>query len=280
MSASKNSDLATRKVGVCRARGTAELVQESDLVAVEEPLEIRVKGESIAVTMRTPGHDAELGAGFLFTEGLIRTRADIAEIAHCQRGDVPQRENILNVFLSPRAAADFQPPNARGPVNVSCGLCGKTSIEAIHQHFPPLENAVAVAASLLLQLPAKLATAQLTFSQTGGLHAAGLFTLNGELIAAREDIGRHNAVDKVIGYALMTGLLPLDASILLVSGRASFEIMQKALAARIPVVAAVSAPSSLAIEFARESNQTLVGFLRNETMNFYTGFPNPFPINS
>jgi FdhD protein len=272
MSASKKSDSSIREVSLYRVHGTGEAVRQSDVVAVEEPLEIRVKGEAVAVTMRTPGHDAELAAGFLFTEGLIRARADIIEIAHCQRGDVPQRDNILNVFLSARAAADFQPPAARGPVNVSCGLCGKTSIEAIHQHFPPLENTVSISADLLLQLPARLAAAQPTFTRTGGLHAAGLFTIDGELLAAREDIGRHNAVDKVLGHALMTGLLPLAASILLVSGRASFEILQKALAARIPVIAAVSAPSSLAVEFARDSNQTLIGFLRGETMNFYTGF--------
>lgn len=246
---------------------------EEDAVAVEEPLEIRVKGEAIAVTMRTPGNDAELAAGFLFTEGLIHAAEDILAIEHCPYGDVPNRDNILNVFLSPPAAAAFKPPAPRGPVNVSCGLCGKDSIDAVHQHFPPLEKMLSLDAELLAELPVRLAAAQSAFMLTGGLHAAGLFTLQGELRVAREDIGRHNAVDKVIGHALMAGWLPLDSGILLVSGRASFEILQKALAARIPVVAAVSAPSSLAVTFALESNQTLVGFLREQTMNFYTGHP-------
>lgn len=248
-----------------------ESVGKIDLVAVEEPLEIRVRGEAVAVTMRTPGHDAELAAGFLFTEGLVRRREEIVEIAHCQRGGILHRDNILNVFLSTAASAKFQPPAARGPVNASCGLCGKTSIESVHQHFAPLEKTPPVFLSVLAELPARLAKAQPAFAKTGGLHAAGLFTLDGKLLAVREDIGRHNAVDKVIGRALLKRELPLSACILFVSGRTSFEILQKALAARIPIVASVSAPSSLAVEFARESRQTLVGFLRGRRMNIYAG---------
>lgn len=270
MSASKKSDTTAREVTVRRVHITGETRERPDLVAVEEPLEIRVKGESVAVTMRTPGHDAELAAGFLFTEGLVRAPGDIVLLEHCRRGDVPHRENILDVFLSAPAAACFQPPSARGPVNVSCGLCGKTSIQAVHQDFPVLEKRLEVAPNLLAQLPAKLSKAQATFERTGGLHAAGLFTKEGELLVVREDIGRHNAVDKIIGHALLAGWLPLENHILLVSGRTSFEILQKALAARIPVIAGISAPSSLAVEFAQESGQTLIGFLRGETMNFYT----------
>ena len=243
---------------------------EEDATAVEEPLEIRVRGRSIAITMRTPGHDDELAAGFLITENLIHQRRDITEIAHCREGEAAQLGNTLNVFLSPEVEVDFAQLTRHFFTSSSCGLCGKASIESIHQHFPVINCDATLSPKTLSGLPDKLRTAQPTFDQTGGLHAAGIFSLEGHLIAGREDIGRHNAVDKVIGYAFLDQR-DLSQSILLVSGRASFEIMQKALAARIPIIAAVSAPSSLAVEFASESCQTLVGFLRDETMNIYTG---------
>lgn len=243
-----------------------------DTVAVEEPLEIRVRGQSVAVTMRTPGHDEDLAAGFLFTEGLIHTAADVTGIAHCRSAPLEARPNIVNVFLAADAAVDPGRMRRNFYASSSCGICGKASIEMVQQHFPPLEDAPSVFPfELLKRLPERLRAAQSNFTRTGGSHAAAVFDWNGNLVAAREDVGRHNAVDKVIGHALRHGLLPLDRHLLLVSGRASFEILQKALAARLPVVASVSAPSSLAVAFARESGQTLVGFLRGDTMNVYSG---------
>jgi FdhD protein len=242
--------------------------RRADYLAKEEPLEIRVRGRSVAVTMRTPGHDQELAAGFLLTEGLIKKRNDVVEIASCPQGATP--ENTLNVFLSRGLEVDFEKLTRHVFAASSCGLCGKASIEAVHQHFPPVDSAVSIKTEMLIQLPERLRAAQKTFAQTGGLHAAAVFDLKGKLIVLREDVGRHNAVDKVIGYGFLTRRLPFDTHILLVSGRASFEIMQKALAARIPIVTAVSAPSSLAVEFARESGQTLVGFLRGQGLNIYS----------
>lgn len=243
--------------------------QAPDSLAVEEPLEIRVRGHAIAVTMRTPGHDAELAAGFLLTEGILRKREDVLEIAHCV-SEALETGNILNVFLAQDVPLDLDRLTRHVFSASSCGLCGKASIETIHQQFPPVEKRLEIPVEILLSLPDKLRAAQATFETTGGLHAAGLFTASGDLIVAREDIGRHNAVDKVLGHAFLQGLLPLDEHLLMVSGRASFEIQQKALAARIPAVAAVSAPSSLAVEFARESNQTLYAFVRQNSANRYT----------
>jgi FdhD protein len=241
----------------------------SDALAREEPLEIRVRGRSVAVTMRTPGHDKELAVGFLLTEGIVRSRADVVEIAPCMEGDAP--ENTLNVFLAPAVQVDFEQLTRHVFATSSCGLCGKASIDAVHQHFPPVDSTLRIPAQILVRLPERMRAAQETFAQTGGLHAAGIFDINGTLLILREDVGRHNAVDKVLGHSFLENKLPLDAHVLLVSGRASFEIVQKALAARIPIVAAVSAPSSLAVEFARESGQTLVGFLRDGAMNIYAG---------
>ena len=244
--------------------------QFRDQLAVEEPLEIRVRGQSVAVTMRTPGHDDELAAGFLVSEGLIRQRNDVTEIAYCQRGEAADFENTLNVFLSPSVEIDFEKLTRHVFASSSCGLCGKASIEAVQQHFPPVESQMEIAMKKILQLPEKLRSAQAAFARTGGLHAAAIFDSKGRLIVLREDVGRHNAVDKVIGHAFLRGSFPVENHVLLVSGRASFEIMQKALAARLPMVCAVSAPSSLAMEFARESGQTLIGFLRGVTMNVYS----------
>jgi FdhD protein len=246
-----------------------------DALAREEPLEIRVRGRSVAVTMRTPGHDDELAAGFLLTEGITRQRSDITEIAPCLQADAP--ENTLNVFVTPAVEIEFDRLTRHVFASSSCGLCGKASIEAVHQHFPPVESTLRISAEVYAKLPAALRAAQPTFAQTGGLHAAAIFDAHGQLVVLREDIGRHNAVDKVLGYGLLHGQIPFDAHVLLVSGRASFEIMQKALAARIPIVCAISAPSSLAVEFARESGQTLVGFLRDQRMNVYAGAERVLP---
>ncbi len=244
-----------------------------DQVATEEPLEIRVEGRSVAVVMRTPGHDEELVAGFLITEGIVKHARDILEISQCpSTGNV--HGNIVDVLLG-SALVNWDHLTRHVFSASSCGLCGKASIDSIFQQFSPLEDSAlapfkTIAPQLISTLPTKLREAQLTFASTGGLHASALFDREGNLIAVREDVGRHNALDKVLGYALQHHLLPLDQHILLVSGRVSFEIIQKALAARIPLVAAISAPSSLAVEFAQASGQTLIGFLRGETMNVYT----------
>lgn len=240
----------------------------TDELAVEEPLEIRIDSRPVVVTMRTPGHDAELAAGFLFTEGLVRSREDLLAVRHNTRN---RTGNSLDVILAPEVVLDLKRLTRSGFMTSSCGVCGKESIRAVQRRLPPVRSRQMVGTNLLAQLPEKLRAAQPTFERTGGLHAAGLFTREGELIVAREDIGRHNAVDKVIGFGLLNGLLPYHNRVLVVSGRASFEIMQKSLAARIPIVCAVSAPSSLAVEFARNSRQTLVGFLRAERMNIYSG---------
>jgi FdhD protein len=241
-----------------------------DHLAREEPLEIRVRGHSVAVTMRTPGHDAELAAGFLVSEGMIRQSGDVVGIAPCQQGEAADHENVLNVFLAASVEVDFKRLTRHVFASSSCGLCGKASIESVHQHFLPIESRMRMPAKKVLGLPERLRATQETFAKTGGLHAAAIFDAKGTLVVVREDVGRHNAVDKVIGHGFLGGSLPLDDHVLLVSGRASFEIMQKALAARIPIICAVSAPSSLAVEFAQESGQTLVGFLRGETMNIYS----------
>jgi FdhD protein len=242
--------------------------KQSDTLVREEPLEIRVRGKSIAVTMRTPGHDRELAAGFLLSEGIIRSHDEIIEIAPCLESDSP--ENTLNVFLAPSVEINFARLTRHVFASSSCGLCGKASIESVHQHFPPIESRQSLAAKTIIALPNRMRAAQQTFSQTGGVHAAAIFDLKGNLLALREDAGRHNAVDKVMGWGIVENKLPLDSHILLVSGRASFEIVQKALAARIPIIAAVSAPSSLAVEFAQESSQTLIGFLRGRSFNIYS----------
>ena len=241
----------------------------TDEVAIEEPLEIRIGQDPLAVTMRTPGNDAELAAGFLLSEGIVRTRADLREISPCT---LPASlGNVLNVTLSDTAR--FTPGTAHrfGTISSSCGLCGKTSIEFIRQQFSPIDSTkrIRIEAAQLLKLPERLGRAQGNFARTGGIHAAAIFDLDGNLIVLREDIGRHNAVDKTIGRAFLDELLPLQNHIMIVSGRSSLEIVQKALAAGIPIAAAISAPSTLAVNFARESNQTLIGFLRPPTFNIY-----------
>lgn len=261
-------ELETVSTEVLRCEPGSAPKQQTDILVREEPLEIRVRGKSIAITMRTPGHDRELAAGFLLSEGIIRQRDEIVDIVPCLESDSP--ENTLNVFLASSVEVDLARLTRHVFASSSCGLCGKASIEAVHQHFPPVESNPTVAAETLTALPDRMRAAQQTFSRTGGLHAATIFDLQGNLLVLREDAGRHNAVDKVLGWGFLQQKLPFDCHLLLVSGRASFEIVQKALAARIPIIAAVSAPSSLAVEFAEESNQTLIGFLRDETFNVYS----------
>lgn len=237
-----------------------------DTLAAEEPLEIRIHGEPLTVTMRTPGDDIDLAAGFLFTEGVIATAADVAEIHEC--GD-----SVADVRLRPGVQVARDRLRRNFLTTSACGVCGKESIQTVRTRasFDVTGDHARVDAATLALLPDRLREAQRVFARTGGLHAAALFAVDGTLVALREDVGRHNAVDKVIGWALREGRLPLRGSVLLVSGRASFELAQKALMAGIPVLAAVSAPSSLAVQLAGEAGMTLVGFLRDHSMNAYTG---------
>jgi FdhD protein len=244
----------------------ASLQAAADELALEEPLELRVRGRGVTVTMRTPGHDADLAAGFLLTEGIIRSPRDILRAEHCTANEPG---NVLNVLLAPEVYVDFDRLTRHVFTSSSCGICGKASIDAVRCRLPPVSSALSVSPMIIASLPGKMRSAQQGFDRTGGLHAAAVFDQTGELIVLREDVGRHNAVDKVIGHCLLQGRLPLEEHILLVSGRTSFEILQKSLAARIPIIAAVSAPTSLAVQFAQESGQTLIGFLRGSRMNIY-----------
>jgi FdhD protein len=258
----KESGIGSHKI--IRRKRDGELEYLPDDVTVEEPLEIRVGRKTLATTMRTPGHDEELAAGFLVSEALIHQREEIAEISVVH-------SNAVIVKLVAGMKLKLNSTQRFGTISSSCGLCGKTSIEAIRQNFPPIRSKkIRIDIEALLSLPENLRDAQSDFVRTGGIHAAGIFDTDGGLKIIREDIGRHNAVDKAIGRAFLDGSLPLDRHLLLVSGRASFEIVQKALAAGIPIVAAVSAPSTLAVNFARESNQTLIGFLRPPAFNIYS----------
>lgn len=255
-------------VKVLKVDAAGAFHEVADVAAREEPLEIRVEGRAVAVVMRTPGHDEELAAGFLVSEGVVKHPRDILEVSQCPSIN-NKHGNVVDVLLG-GAVVNWDSLTRHVFSASSCGLCGKTSIESVFGQFPPVTAEWAVSPKLIASLPDKLRATQETFSKTGGLHACAVFDLEGNLIVSREDVGRHNALDKVLGHALMQNLLPLDRHILLLSGRVSFEMIQKALAAGIPVVAAISAPSSLAIEFAREAGQTLIGFLRGETMNVYT----------
>ena len=258
------------RVTVVRHRGSEPLTRELDEVALEEPLDIRVEGHSVAVVMRTPGQDRELAAGFALSEGIVREAADIFEITSCLTNGKPG-ENVVLITLTNPAGFDAEKLSRNVFSSSSCGICGRATIEAALQQFPAIASAPAIDATTLFELPGKLAAAQETFQRTGGLHACALFHSGGELLLLREDVGRHNALDKLIGHELLAKRLPLGNCILLLSGRVSFEMTQKALAAGIGVIAAISAPTSLAVEFARANNQTLIGFLRGETMNVYAG---------
>jgi FdhD protein len=244
-----------------------KLERIADELAVEQPLEIRVRGRAISVTMRTPGHDEELAAGFLLTENVISTAGEVLKISICDRNE---EGNVVNVQLAPEVKVDFQSLTRHVFASSSCGLCGKATIDAVAQRFAPVTSDAVFSARMIALLPEHMRSSQETFDRTGGLHAAAIFDHGGNLLILREDVGRHNAVDKVLGHAVLNGWLPLNRHILLVSGRSSFEIMQKSLAAGLPVVAAVSAPSSLAVEFAEQNGQTLVGFLRENRMNVYS----------
>ena len=253
---------------VIRRTSNGALEYLHDELTIEEPLEIRVGNKPIATTMRTPGHDEELAAGFLLSEAIINDRADIE--AFSKPAGARNRDNIIVVHATPELRISRKVRQRFGTISSSCGLCGKETIEAMRQKFPPIRATdFRITTETILALPEKLRAEQSDFARTGGIHAAGIFDASGNAVIIREDIGRHNAVDKVIGRAFLDEKLPLDRYVLLVSGRASFEIMQKALAGRIPVVASVSAPSSFAMEFAREMNQTLVGFLRPPLFNLY-----------
>ena len=247
------------------------VVSSPDVLAREEPLEIRVNGQSLAVTMRTPGHDEELAAGFLWTERLISAPSDLVSVGHCPGKTEEERDNIILAYVNGDMDLLQRGWQRNFPASSSCGICGKASIDAVRQAAEPLRSGLRAGAETLYRLPDALRAAQDTFDRTGALHAAGLFDAAGELVLVREDVGRHNAVDKMIGAALFRKMLPLDDYVVLVSGRAGFEIVQKCLLARVPLVAAVGAPSSLAVELAAATGMTLVGFLRETSMNVYTG---------
>ena len=241
--------------------------RSTDELAVEEPLEIRIETRSITVTMRTPGNDEELAAGFLLSESVIHDADDLATIRPNRRN---KDGNSIDVFLRPGLTASLDQLTRHVYVSSSCGLCGRTTVKSVAKGIRKIASNLQVPAEQLLALPGRMRLAQEAFSKTGGLHAAGLFNERGDLLVLREDVGRHNAVDKVIGWALLNKLLPLNRHILLISGRASFEIVQKSLLAGIPLVAAVSAPSTLAVALARRCRQTLVGFLRESSLNVYS----------
>lgn len=268
----------TARRGVVRIDvGESSTTRRPDTLTAEEPLEIRVgpAGHArppLAVTMRTPGHDIDLAIGFLLTEGIIARDEDVVTAQLCAGDNEPNTYNVVDVALGAHVPAPQVDPTRNFYTTSSCGVCGKASIDAVRTKsaYDVAADATTVDAKTLARLPDVLRDAQRTFAATGGLHAAGLFTPAGDLVVAREDIGRHNAVDKVVGWAVRAGRLPLAGHILLVSGRASFELTQKASMAGIPVLAAVSAPSTLAADLADEAGMTLVGFLRGSTMNVYT----------
>ena len=250
-----------------------DAVARPETLVVEEPLEIRVNGTPITVTMRTPGSDIELAQGFLLTEGVITRRDDVLTVRYCRGAteDGANTYNVLDVTLAPGVAMPDVDVTRNFYTTSSCGVCGKASLDAVRlisKHGPGDDPSI-VAAETLSAMPDQLRDAQKVFASTGGLHGAALFDLDGTMLAVREDIGRHNGVDKVIGWALEQDRIPLSATVLLVSGRASFELTQKAVMAGIPVLAAVSAPSSLAVDLASQSGLTLVAFLRGDSMNVY-----------
>jgi FdhD protein len=260
------SDSGSLAVDVLALRG-GEGSARADAIVVEEPLEIRLDGAPIAVTMRTPGHDLELAAGFLVTEGIARDFGALTSIAHCDA-----ERNTIDARSEPGARGVVRPEPRAFVASSACGMCGKATLESLRTRAPALHSdATRVEARVLYALPERLRAAQPLFRATGALHAAGLFSAQGELLCAREDVGRHNAVDKVVGWAALEGRLPLAGTVLVASGRIGFEIAQKALVAGIPIVAAISGPSSLAVELARENGMALAAFLRGESLTVYAG---------
>jgi FdhD protein len=251
-----------------------------DLLAIEEPLEIRIgfgamserQQKSLSVTMRTPGHDFELAVGFLFTEGIIQHFDQIESVKYCEAGGKQeQKENIVRVELKPEVKIDFEKLQRHFYTSSSCGVCGKTSIDSVKVNCTPQSDTFKISSGMVHTLPEKLRKAQQVFEYTGGLHASGLFDTNGNLVLLREDVGRHNALDKIVGAMLFKNKVPLSNYILLVSGRASFELVQKAAVAGIPALAAVGAPSSLAVQLAKDMGMTLLGFVRDKRFNIYCG---------
>ena len=260
-----------------QAVDTGQATSRIDLVATEEPMEIRLRTGSrtqpITVTMRTPGADFELAAGLLFSEGIVTRREQLSRIEYCVEceGSTAQQYNIVTAVTTPGMATDFFIPGRTFGMTSACGLCGRERIDDIERRGAKLvDSTLVVSHEIVTSLPGRLREAQGLFDSTGGIHAAGLFDAEGTLLVLREDVGRHNAVDKVIGWAFLEERLPLRDSILMISGRGSFEIVQKAIAAGIPIVCAVSAPSSLAVDLARRFDQTLIGFLRGERFNIYS----------
>lgn len=270
----------TLRLSVDATTGEVSSVTRPDTVVVEEPLELRIGSKPLTVTMRTPGHDIEWLHGFLHAEGIIATKDDVLTARYCAgavmddgTGTEVNTYNIIEVQLASGVADPFESGLARSfATSSACGVCGKASIEAlaVRAAYDLSGDSVAVSAQTLLALPDLLRENQPTFERTGGLHAAGLFTAQGEVLVVREDVGRHNAVDKVVGWAMQQGLLPLRGHVLQVSGRVSFELTQKAYLAGIPILSAVSAPSSLAIETAHEAGMTIAGFVRGTSLNVYT----------
>jgi FdhD protein len=265
----------TERRKVLRIRDGAVSTRPDTLVA-EEPLEIRLNGKPLAITMRTPGDDFALAAGFLVSEGALAAASDLQNIVYCAgaTADGSNTYNVVDVKTAPGVTLPDFGLERNVYTSSSCGLCGKASLDAVRTtaRWPIADSPrLRVTTELLAELPERLRTAQRVFDRTGGLHAAALFTEDGELLDVKEDVGRHNAVDKLVGRALQNGELPLSRTVLLVSGRASFELAQKAVMAGIPVLAAVSAPSSLAVDLAAETGLTLVGFLRGSSMNVYAG---------
>ena len=267
--------ITARRPVVRLTAGSPQRSSRIDSLAVEEPLELRIDGRTLAVTMRTPGHDIELVAGFLLAEGVVGSAADISAMRYCAGTDADGRQtyNVLDIVLADGVAAPDASVERAFVTNSSCGLCGAAGIEAVQRRseYDVAADPLRVSPELIAQLPDTLRAAQAAFTKTGGLHAAGLFEADGTLLCAREDVGRHNAVDKVLGWALQAGEIPAKGKLLMVSGRASFELTQKALMAGVPLLAAVSAPSSLAAELADAVGMTLLGFVRGQTMNVYAG---------
>jgi FdhD protein len=262
---------ALRSIAVIRVRDGARTTQQ-DLAATEEPLEVRLHDQPFAVIMRTPGADRELAAGFLLAERVIASADDLGAIAHCTDPAADHPENIVNVLLangSADAVGALLAGRRQVTTNSSCGMCGRRTIESLAADAAPLTATWTMPAEVIASLPERLRARQAVFDETGGLHAAGLFARDGNLVDIAEDVGRHNAVDKIVGRMLMRESLPLSEYALCVSGRTSFEIVQKAIFAGIPLVAAVSAPSSLAIELAHDFGVTLIGFIRGDSFNIY-----------
>lgn len=259
----------SREVEVTRVRAGVRGALR-DYAATEEPMEVRIHGDPFAVIMRTPGRDHELAAGFLLSEQIVRGPDEISLIRHCTAPETPELKNVVDVTLQGKPAVERIRERRQVVTSSSCGLCGRVTLDSLHAQVPSLDDTWEVTGTSVLGWPRRLREAQEAFDRTGGMHAAGLFDASDTLVDVAEDVGRHNAVDKVVGRMLLLERLPLSSCGLAVSGRASFEIVQKALLARIPIVAAVSAPTTLAIELAEESGVTLLGFVRNGGYNIYS----------